>query len=451
MTAVPPPCRSPRLALAGQSVLGVVWALAARLGVVARTPAELVAALAADGRRPLIALDGADTAREPLAVCELVEWLAELGTVRLRVTARPGTAAYAKLAAVRRGSLELSEAADAPEEHAPFAGRLDDPVAVCAADPPAVTAAYAGDDDPHGGLRPAWLRAGQALCAEPDPAGRALVLLAALSDAADPRLRPALARQAAGAPWRLVWNRVQGDVAPPWPGPVAALAGAAGRLLTADPAGRVRPVRPDDGRPVGRPWDSGRRVRALASLVDGRVLGLDERGRLSTDRPDPLTDAVTAVLAAHPGSALAAAGATIAVGDRLGSLHAFERDGVRQTAAHQGRVTALGALAGPAGVTVYSGGADGAVRAWRPRRGAPPARLVRRDCPVAAVHAARTDGGTALAVAWADGLVELRRPGGGAPLGFRPGPPVRAVAVTAAGALVVGLDEALICLAPALV
>ncbi|MEU6059379.1 hypothetical protein [Streptomyces sp. NPDC047097] len=512
--------RTADVALAGQSVLGVVWTLAGRLGVVARTPAELVAALAADPRRRTLTLSGADAAREPLAVCELVEWLAELGTVRLRVTARPGSPAHTRLAAVRRGTLELvpeppatPETAGGPRRpdaapghpsrpgcaggHAFRLGRLDDPSAVCAADPLAVTAAYAADEDDHGGLRPAWLRAGQALCAEPDPARRALVLLAALSDAADPRLRPALAAQAATAPWRVVWNRVQGDIRPPWPGPVGALATAAGRLLAADPAGRLHAVHPEDGTPAGRPWDTGRRIRALAPLADGRVLRLDDRGRLATghldglsgidrpsgvdgpsgadrpfgadgpsgsdrpsgaDRPfgadhsDPLTDAVAAVLTAHPGSALTAAAGTLVVGDRVGSLHAFEATGLHQTAAHRGRVTAASALAAPggrSGVTVYSGGADGTVRAWRPGRGATATPLLRRDCPVAAVHAARTGTGTALAAAWTDGLVRLHRPGGAGPLDFRPGPPVRAVAVTGAGTLVIGMDEALLCLAPA--
>ncbi|MYS08828.1 hypothetical protein GTW71_20815, partial [Streptomyces sp. SID6041] len=78
----------------------------------------------------------------------------------------------------------------------------------------------------HGGLRPAWMRAGQSLCREQDPADRALVLLSALGDGADPRLRPALADLAQGSPWRLRWARHRGDLTPPWPGPVTVLGAA---------------------------------------------------------------------------------------------------------------------------------------------------------------------------------------------------------------------------------
>ncbi len=166
------------------------------------------------------------------------------------------------------------------------------------------------------------------------------------------------------------------------------------------------------------------RTKALAYLPDGTGLRLDERGRLHhTAGHGPaarLALAVAATLATHPATALAAAadatlGPTIVTGDRMGSVHAFSLGGVRQAAPHSGRVTALTAY----GSRVYSGGADGTVRL----RGAA-APVARRPYPVVALHA----GPGGLAVAWADGLVELHGEDGGVHP-FRPGPPVRAVAL----------------------
>ncbi|XIE80689.1 PQQ-binding-like beta-propeller repeat protein [Streptomyces sp. SBR177] len=179
------------------------------------------------------------------------------------------------------------------------------------------------------------------------------MLLCALGDGADPRLRPALTRLAEPAPWRVRWTRVTGDVAPPWPGPVAALAAQGGTLLAADLGGTVRLLDATDARPLGRldhPVTG--RVTALAPAPDGTVLLLDERGRLHTVRgrePRPpylrrLTEAVTTTLTRHPGTALAAIGGSVVVGDRLGSVHAFGLTGLHQAALHSGRVTAVAAV-----------------------------------------------------------------------------------------------------------
>ncbi|WP_240468164.1 hypothetical protein [Streptomyces dangxiongensis] len=120
---------------------------------------------------------------------------------------------------------------------------------------------------------------------------------------------------------------------------------------------------------------------------------------------------------------------------------------------HEGDVTALAALdlavSDDASVPlIYSGGADGTVRAWSP--GAePPASPVRaRSCPVTALAAAASDAGPVLAVGWADGLVECHSLDDGAVRVFRPGPPVRSLAVTSSGLLLVGTDETLVCLRP---
>ncbi|MFK3732829.1 WD40 repeat domain-containing protein [Streptomyces sp. NPDC088090] len=450
--------------LAGQGVLGVAWTLANRLGVVARTPADLGPALATSearrtGRTVLLLTD-LHAAAEPDAVADLLAGLAETGRIRLVVETRTGTRAPR---AARTTVVDLDgDAGPGPLLPPPALPDLSDPVAVCAADPLLVTTGYAAAPaDDHGGLRDAWLRAGQALCAADGPADRALVLLTALGDAADPRLRPALAGQADPAPWRVRWARHRGDVTPPWPGPVGVLGAtaggpSAGLLLVGDRTGTVRLLREADASVEGRLAHRVQgRITALAPTADGTVLLLDERGRLHTVRgtaPRPpylerLTDAVSTTLSRHPGTALAAIAGSVVVGDRLGSVHAFGVTGLHQAAPHSGRVTAVTAVESEAPF-VCSGGADGTVRLWTPGRAPVTEPLAERRAPVVALHAAPAPGGPLVAVAWADGRVELIPPEGGRRRAFCPGPAVRAVAVTATGALLVGTDESLICLEP---
>lgn len=249
--------------LAGQSALGATWTIADRLGVVARSPGDLVHALATSEARPtgraVLLLTDLHAAAEPAALTDLIAELAGVGRVRLVVEARSGTPAPAALRRTDRrvavvdldGDTEPAGPA-APEPPGPLPD-LSDPVAVCTADPLLVTTAYVtgsaaaglpgtldGPEVPsrpgenaaedHGGLRAAWMRAGQSLCREQGPAERALVLLSALGDGADPRLRPALAELAEGSPWRLRWARHRGDLTPPWPGPVTVLGSAGGPL-----------------------------------------------------------------------------------------------------------------------------------------------------------------------------------------------------------------------------
>ncbi|MFI0985556.1 WD40 repeat domain-containing protein [Streptomyces exfoliatus] len=478
--------------LAGQSALGATWTIADRLGVVARSPGDLVHALATSEARPagrtVLLLTDLHAAAEPAALTELIAELAGVGRIRLAVEARSGTPALAALRADRRVTVvDLdgeTEPADAtrPEPPRPQPD-LADPVAVCVADPLLVTTAYvtgsaaaglpgtldgpepsarpgenaAGD---HGGLRAAWMRAGQSLCREQAPGERALVLLAALGDGADPRLRPTLAELAAGAPWRLRWARHLGDLTPPWPGPVTVLGAAGGplegTLLVGDRTGTVRLLHEADASPAGRLAHTvPGRITALAPAPDGTVLLLDDRGRLHTVRGaaprapylERLTEAVSATLARHPGTALAAIAGSVVVGDRLGSVHAFGLRGLHQAASHSGRVTAVAAVESETPF-VCSGGVDGTVRLWTPGRDPRPEPLVERPSPVVSLHATDTPHGPLVAVAWADGLVGLHHPEGGRTLSFRPGPPVRAVAVTGAGSLLVGTDESLVCLAP---
>ncbi|MGW9451929.1 WD40 repeat domain-containing protein [Streptomyces sp. NPDC055632] len=477
--------------LAGQCALGVTWTVADRLGVVAGTPGDLVDALATSEARPtgraVLLLTDLHAAAEPEALARLVAELAGVGRVRLVVEARDDTPALAALRAGRRVAVVELDGDPGPLDAAgePAARPLpdlSDPAAVCAADPLLVTTAYVTGSAPagvpgtldgpepsgrpgettaddHGGLRTAWMRAGQSLCRAQPRAERALVLLAALGDGADPRLRPALADLAAAAPWRLRWARHRGDLTPPWPGPVAVLGAAGGplegTLLVGDRTGTVRLLREADASSAGRLAHTvPGRIAALAPAPDGTVLILDDRGRLHAVRgtaPRPpylerLTEAVSKTLARHPGTALAAIGGSVVVGDRLGSVHAFGLTGLHQAASHSGRVTAVAAVESETPF-VCSGGADGTVRLWTPGRDPRPEPLAERRSPVVSLHAAETPHGPLVAAAWADGLVELHRPEGGPKLSFRPGPPVRAVAVTGSGALLVGTDESLLCLA----
>ncbi|MBT2444963.1 hypothetical protein J7E93_33695 [Streptomyces sp. ISL-36] len=476
--------------LAGQSALGAAWTIADRLGVVARTPGELIHVLATtEVRRATLLLPDLHAAAEPDALAELAAELADLGRIRLVVETRTGTPSHTLLAARRAMVVDLGEETDeetdkksggaaggpqepgGPEESRgpaeggeagqghpeprvrPLGVDPADPVAVCRADPLRVTTAYVSDtEDDHGGLRAAWLRAGQSLCRDQKPSERALVLLAALGDGADPRLRPALEELAADTPWRVRWTRVRGDLTPPWPGPVTALAALGDRLLVAGPTEPVRLLDPADATPAREPLTSpAGRVKALAPAPDGSVLLLDERGRLHTvpgpaPRPpylERLTAAVTATLTRHPGTALAAISGSVVVGDRLGSVHAFGLTGIHQAALHSGRVTAVAAVETPAPF-LCSGGLDGTVRRWIPGRDPQPEPLAERPAPVVALDVAETPQGPALAIAWADGLVELRRLDTDDRLSFRPGPPVRAVTLTEDGGLVVGMDEALV-------
>ncbi|WP_406863775.1 hypothetical protein ABZO31_26415 [Streptomyces sp. HUAS MG47] len=321
--------------------------------------------------------------------------------------------------------------------------------AVCAADPRYVTVAYDREAAAYGGLGPAWLRAGQAVVRDVPAGVRAFALLTALGEDADPGLRAELTALAADEPWWLVAARVRGDRAPAWPGAAAALAvDGDGRLLLADDLGTVHVLDALDAAPAAEAVTTAvRRPRSLAALDDGTLLLLDERGRLRSERGPGswLTRAVADTLAVHPGTALTTADGAVLVGDRMGSVHAFGIDGVHQAALHAGRVTALAYVAGPSPLAC-SGGADGAVRTWRPGCTPRPAPVAERACAVVALAAAPGPDGPLLLVAWADGLVELHRPGGPAPVPFRPGPPVRAVALVPDGTAVVGTDESLILL-----
>ncbi|WP_338694257.1 hypothetical protein V2W30_06065 [Streptomyces sp. Q6] len=252
---------------------------------------------------------------------------------------------------------------------------------------------------------------------------------------------------------------------------------SADRLLAADHQGTVRLISGADATPLGRLPEAIPLIASLTTHEDGTVTVLDGHGRLHRrqgaaaaaptgllalldDGPHPverLLDEVQAHVRGIAPTALASAGRTIVVADAAGTVHAFDATagGPRTASLHRGPVTAVAALdlaISDDGATVpllYSGGADGTVRAWAPRTDPLPEPALARPCAVTALAVSATEAGPVLACAWADGLVEHHMPDMDVARDFRPGGRVHSLAFTADGHLVVGTDEALVCLSTA--
>ncbi|MEU8763940.1 hypothetical protein [Streptomyces sp. NPDC048659] len=481
--------------VAARSVAGSVWALAEQLGIAAASGGELAGLLARDGRRTVLVLPNAE--RE--SVARLAVLLADAPGVRVIVEARTGSPAHRVLGGDRAAVLDLGlpQWTD-PESRArrpaalpsapPGAAAPDDVPAgfdpadgasLCAADPQHVTALLEAEDPAATrvpGLRAAWFRAGPALVRDTAPAERAVALLLALGPDGDPGLRTSLEAVAAGASWRVNWRLAKGNPVPPWPGPVVALAPAGGEgpgaVLALDPAGTVRRLAVADGAPLGR-LPGAAPASGACVLSDGSVLLLHPAGGIGVEAAwsthtastgieallqerRPASDALASALRGRRGTALvsgaAPGGDVVALGRSTGEvLVAGAAEG--QVRLHDGPVTAVSVVAVPvneaeSAVLVYSGGADGAVRLWVPGGAPMDGAYRRRSCAVAAVHAARTPYGPLLAVAWSDGLLELCATASGRVRAFHAGRPARAVCVTPAGEVLVGLDDALVRLSP---
>ncbi|MGW9067973.1 WD40 repeat domain-containing protein [Streptomyces yangpuensis] len=466
-----------------------MWSISDQLGIATRSPAELVATLKSDSRRTVIVLPDLhdDTA------VELVGDLAALPHLKLIVESRTGSAAHHRLTGSGCAELDLDleqwrdqarftdwqVSLPAPRRSAPAIDHstmdLADPETVCNADPWLVTAAFEGEHHQHGGLRNAWARAGQSLLHDQSPGSRALSLLSFLGDGADPRTAPALTQIAASEPWQVAWSRVRGDITPPWPGPVTTMTKAQGRLadavLIADHTGTIRAIKTGDATARGRLPQTETQPISLSMTQDGTLFTLDGSGRVRMDntwttraRPaglaDLLEDIPTAgdrlISALHDHTGTAIAWGTghdtglVALGDTSGTVH-IVGDVTSSAELHNGPVRDLAVLRLPldeetSAPIVYSGGADGTVRAWAPGHPAMPEPVMARDCPVVSMDAALSPDGPVLAVAWTDGTVTWMACNTGEELRFRPGPPVRAIAMTAPDRLVIGMDEAVICM-----
>ncbi|WP_436943426.1 hypothetical protein [Streptomyces sp. SudanB25_2051] len=481
------------------------WTLADQLQLSAPSPADLLQALALDPRPTTIVLPDLHTSAAPDALTELVAALLGLDHIRLIAEIDSQSPATDVLASHRPAVMNLDhdQWTDADRlvawrrQHRPsFAPLpeptwirstlqdLDDPAHVTAADPLQVTTHYEASHHDHGGLRTAWLRAGQSLISEHQPSLRALLLLAALGDSADPRLRHELTALAADASWQLLWSRVSGDIRPPWPGPARALAfGPAPdtTLLVADHQGVVRILSVIDAHPAGRLSRPFHPTNTLVSLPDATVLALTGQGQLDAQRltvpsqstgisalltdhastSELLIDTLREHLARHPGRVVAASTSLLAVADRTGAVYAFPShsptDGPRTATLHQAPVTAMAVVDLHASESfddtepvplLFSGALDGKVHAWAPGKEAIPTPIAARPAPVTALAAAHTPTGPSLAIAWADGLIEHHHLNSGTLRTFRPGPPVQALALTPQGHMVVGAEEMLICLSP---
>jgi hypothetical protein len=234
-----------------------------------------------------------------------------------------------------------------------------------------------------------------------------------------------------------------------------------------------------DAAPAGRLPEPVRDVADLCALPDGTVAVVDSEGRLHTRRlpTAPRPSGLAALLDDGPSASERAAGAlvtaaaderataiaaselAVALADVTGQVHVVLLGNPKGEALserlHEGSVRALAVVDvavdradGAAGRTplVYSGGADGRVRAWGPGRVPMGVPVAERPRPVNALAATMTKAGLTLAVAWGDGLIEYHRLDAQERLTFRPGPPVNSLSVTGEGDLLIGTDESLICL-----
>uniref|UniRef100_A0AAU3H4Z0 WD40 repeat domain-containing protein n=1 Tax=Streptomyces sp. NBC_01401 TaxID=2903854 RepID=A0AAU3H4Z0_9ACTN len=153
-------------------------------------------------------------------------------------------------------------------------------------------------------------------------------------------------------------------------------------------------------------------------------------------------------------TALTCASKLLISGDLEGTVQVLKWNGdeaeLTSTALHDGAVTDVAVVElAEGGALVYSGGQDGRVRLWAADREPLATAVAERECAVTALAASLTEAGVALAIGWADGLVEYSVTGSDTSVRyFRPGPPVRALSVLRGGVVLIGTDESLICVEP---
>lgn len=344
------------------------------------------------------------------------------------------------------------------------AGLVADPVVQALARPHAVITALAASGQWDDDARAAFRGAAPALVGERDPAVRASTarvhrLGRVPADAR--RLDAHAAVTGWNAEWAL-WHDAHATGADPWPGPVhAATAGRgrfAGRVLLADPAGTVRVLDAATGAVTGRltGLDHGP-LADIANAAGGRLAlvdawgGVDVVAAAEADPERRLDDALERLIDAAEGTPAAVCVFPAAMlGDSEGSVSWFGElpypagpdappRGVFTVPQHHGPVSALVGLdLGTGPPLLISGGRDGHVRLWSPGTTPMVEALDARGAPVTALAADHTERGTVVAVAWADGLVRLRRLDDERVMDLRLGAPVRGIAICADGRLVLG-------------
>lgn len=310
---------------------------------------------------------------------------------------------------------------------------LEDVELLAHADPIAVTTALAVH--PNVQIAKAWSLAGPALIDEPDPAVRAIVLLARrprdvsggelpLKGAVDWTVEQTLWFQAGDSPVRagmLAQRPHGGDIV----------------LVTDD--GTLKAVELASGKQFsvpGCPLATPVLTVGLQGLPDGTPAALGSNGQ-----PYLLAGSSLPAFPVPRVGHLTAIGPLGAAGDSTGRV--YWPAGAVDEVLHIGPVTAL-AITPPDAAgegLLVSGGADGRVRSWEPGSGTPPGVVDQRQCPVAGVAVGGSTYGLVIAMAWNDGLVRVRRPQTGQVVDVRFGSPVRSVLVDASGRVILVLPE----------
>ncbi|MFC8434779.1 hypothetical protein [Streptomyces sp. NPDC057253] len=478
----------------GLTTESFAWELGRQLGYGPLSPGRLLDQVAAD-ERPLVLLvpdlhrAGAGPADLPSAapgtlVTELLEPLlalphlraaVEVGTSELLAAhddaevvdlgagdgGAAGQPSYADLvAAVPRTADDRPDWSRAPEpvrrrildaalrtddQEAAVRGLLADPGFLVHGSATALTAALADERIPvPGRLREVWRRAAPELTAYHTDSAERAALLHAAALGTDPDLAEYLRPLAAQHWWSAVWARRTL--------PVTALAlvpGEEGRLLAAEPTGRLGAYDVGSGASLGTPGAfsgsgaSGVSDGTAAAFVQPAVVrprslaARDARSALLLDRSDALLPLVTeddpttafalGRIAEHHGSAALAGEESLVtalggggarnpyavVGDRGGMVHLWSlgeyQDMPRSHRVHEQPVTAATCVATADGLTLtFTAGADGSVRLWETSAEPMPVPVQQRPYRVTALAAADTPAaGPVLAVAWSDGELHL--------------------------------------------
>ncbi|MBV9025653.1 MAG: hypothetical protein JO362_18105 [Streptomycetaceae bacterium] len=369
--------------------------------------------------------------------------------------------------------------------HAPDARSLShlmsDPGFLIHGSPAAITQAL---DDPKvktpPTLRSTWYPAAPILDRGlPDAEKRASVLHAvALSSA--PRLAELLAPMAEKASAVARWSFLRhtslipnnGGTDAHWPGAIGALSPGTSstphptQVIAADPIGQLHIINAADGTISGRAVNTpANGATGISPLADGGIVVLGDDGVLhlvgGAEQPqtadilapfnavDPADRVNATCVGSDPQAGL------LVVGDMTGNAHlfAFSQSALDRSALGQAPFSRVERLADAPltgvcclrvgnGVTmVVAAATDGTIRLWDCDRAPLPRPLTRRESVPKALALTETATGPVMAVAWADRVVHLLRPGLGNRITIYPHHDVSALALTRDGMLIAAGNE----------